>query len=250
MGVLKLRKNQKAKSQSAIIKWDKALKAEQVQAPQRPSCNTASTTEKHSSVQPSNMNQKSRVQSKAGGDHVVIDGLNVIYGYGDYKNPSMLNLLAMLVGLQKANVSFKCYFDSGAFYTLRRTKASHAKAFRQLVSDYPKYFIELPNGQKADEYILDYADRNDVSVISNDRYRDHFGKYAWLKSNPSRRIPFINDSTQVQILPLHVLSPVCVDLKSAVQELRCGLGETLVTVEKSANCKAPAFARPMAMATA
>lgn len=47
-------------------------------------------------------------------------------------------------------------------------------------------FSEVPGGTEADAFILETANRTGESIISNDRYRDHTGKYHWIETSPDR----------------------------------------------------------------
>jgi len=158
-------------------------------------------------------------------DKLVVDGLNVIYGYGSNQKPNLLNLLALLTELQKGGYNFKCYFDPGTYYTLNRANKKHALAYRHLVRDYPQYFIEVPVHNKADGFILDYAHNQGAAIISNDRFRDYEEKYSWIATDGKRRVAFINDTTMLQVLPLGVQAAIPSELESAVKSLRMGFGE-------------------------
>ena len=158
--------------------------------------------------------------------NIVIDGLNVIYGAGSNNAPNLLNLFALIRELQQLNYKFKCYFDPGTFYTLKRKDKDQAYAYRRLVCDFPQYFTEVPPCQKADDYILDYAHSHGTSIISNDRYRDFEIKYSWIKTDSSRRLAFINDTVMLQILPLGIQAMIPNELANTERLLRKGLGET------------------------
>ena len=158
-------------------------------------------------------------------DKLVVDGLNVIYGYGSNQKPNLLNLLALLTELQKGGYKFKCYFDPGTYYTLNRANKKHALAYRRLVRDYPQYFIEVPVHNKADGFILDYAHNQGAAIISNDRFRDYEEKYTWIATDAKRRVAFINDTTMLQVLPLGVQATIPSELESAVKSVRMGFGE-------------------------
>jgi hypothetical protein len=168
-------------------------------------------------------------------DKLVVDGLNVIYGYGSNQKPNLLNLLALLTELQKGGYNFKCYFDPGTYYTLSRANKKHAVAYRHLVRDYPQCFIEVPVHNKADGFILDYAHNQGAAIISNDRFRDYEEKYSWIATDAKRRVAFINDTTMLQVLPLGIQAAISSELENAVKSLRMGFGEKFPSTTEPAQ---------------
>src|ERR1039458_4624980 len=160
-------------------------------------------------------------------DTVVIDGKNVIYGSPSDQKPALLNLLGLLPELQKRNCAFKCFFDANTFYTLNEAgRKNEAYAYRRLCHDFPDMFIEVAGGNRADDYILDYAHSHGTPIISNDRYRDYEEKYGWLKTEINRRVSFVVHSGMIQIVPLGIQADIPQDLNAADSLLRSGFIKT------------------------
>ncbi len=155
-------------------------------------------------------------------DKVIIDGQNVIYGSGNSTaQPTFMNLLGLLLELQKRGCAFKCFFDASTFYALRhRSSEVEARAYDDLCTDYPDHFVVVPGGIQADAYILDYSHQHGTAIISNDRYRDYSDKYEWLKTDGQRRMPFLLHSQHVKVLALGLEAVIPHDLKASVAQLR------------------------------
>jgi hypothetical protein len=158
-------------------------------------------------------------------DSVVIDGKNVLHGSSADQNPSLLNLLGLLLELQNRHCAFKCFFDANTFYTLKEAGQTEAYAYRRLCHDFPDLFIEVPGGNRADDYILDYAHSHGAPIISNDRYRDFQEKYVWL-TDARRRVSFVVHSGIMQIVPLGIQAAIPDELAAAESSLRSGLAKT------------------------
>jgi hypothetical protein len=79
---------------------------------------------------------------KRNGDaDVVVDGLNVIYGTPSHQQPSLMNLLGLLIALQKRNLTFKCFFDAN---TPNLRKIGGFLAAKRLV--YAEFLSRLDQG--------------------------------------------------------------------------------------------------------
>jgi len=161
-------------------------------------------------------------------DKLVIDGLNVIYGAPSDQKPALANLLGLLMELKNRNFSFKCFFDASTFYTLEEAgKTDDADAYQNLCRSFPDLFIEVPGGNQADDFILDYAHSHGTPIISNDRYRDYEEKYVWLKSESNRRVSFLVHSGMIQIVPLGVQASIPSNSATAMSSLYASFGKPL-----------------------
>jgi len=156
---------------------------------------------------------------------VIIDGKNVMYGSPTDQNASLLNVLGLVDELNNRGIAFKAFFDANTFYTLMKAgKKDDAFAYRRICHDYPDFFIEVPGHNRADDFLLDYADKGTASVISNDRFRDFALKYGWLTSNPSRRASFLVHSGIMQIVGLGITASIPLKLADAESMLRDKIG--------------------------
>ena len=140
---------------------------------------------------------------------VVVDGLNVIFSSYGRVGPSLLRLLGMLLELEKNGFDFKCYFDSSTYWVLfTKGHLVEAKFFNRLCRTFPSKFVVVPGGSKADDYLLEFANRYNCRVISNDRFRDYFDKFSWL-TNPGIRLnSFVTQKTCIEIPGLQIEAPI------------------------------------------
>lgn len=182
-------------------------------------------------------------------DMLVIDGLNVIYGAPAYPNPSLANLLGLLLELQKRNCGFKCFFDANTYFAFKDArKLNEADIFDDLCRAFPDRFVLVPGRTKADDFILDYAHNHGTPIISNDQFRDYEEKYDWLKSDRNRRVSFVVHSGMLQIVPLGMQASVPTDLKSAVSTLKMGFRKPVPTKNEIETIHATNRAHPVALA--
>lgn len=179
---------------------------------------------------------------------ILIDGQNVIYGSVINPEPNLSNLLGLVLELCRRGYAFKCFFDASTFYALKnRSGQEQAGAYHRLCERFPDHFIIAPQGTKADDYILSYADSFGSQIISNDRYREYADKYTWLKSEPHRRVPFLKHSNMVQVVQLGINALVPADLKISLNALHGVLtGKTVASQNEihreTINSAKPAFA--------
>lgn len=155
---------------------------------------------------------------------VIIDGTNVIYGSHSNPQPSLMNVLGLLIELNRLAFVFKCYFDATTYSKLLEAgKKSEAYAYRRFCYDYPDIFIEVPGGNKADDFLLQYANTQRAAIITNDLFRDYSEKYQWLKTEPKRRASFVVHSKMIQIVSLGFSAAIPDDLAVAEEALKAAL---------------------------
>jgi len=175
---------------------------------------------------------------------VLVDGQNVIYGSAVNPEPNLLNLLGLLIALHRRGYSFKCFFDSPTFFTLKkRALFGQAEAYGRLCREFPDQFVVTPFGTDADEYILAYSNCRGTQIISNDRYRDYSEKYPWVKSDGQRRIPFLKHSNSIQVVHLGIEAVIPEELQSGVDKLRYMLNQSKPT-RISERLKAKPYSMP------
>lgn len=154
-------------------------------------------------------------------DAYAIDGLNVIRSFNRYQPPSLLVLLTLLLALRAREWTFKCFFDASTYHVFFDAKLTEqARLYTALCREFPNSFIEVPSGNQADPYILDYAHSHGTPIISNDLYRDFAATYSWVEQDRERRISGVCHADMVQILPLGIQAPLLTDLSAAVTSLR------------------------------
>ena len=122
---------------------------------------------------------------------LVVDGLNLIHAGFDQR-PNLTKLLAVLVELKRINCDFICFFDASTYWRLADLPHDcDMRTYHALVIQFPNIFVPVPGGKRADDYILAYATRHNLRVMSNDCYREYIERYPWLKNAPERRIPVL-----------------------------------------------------------
>ena len=156
---------------------------------------------------------------------VVIDGKNVMYGSPSDQRVSLLNTLGLLIELNNRKTPFKCFFDANSFFTLTKAnRKDEAYAYRRLCHDFPDLFIEVPGNNRADDFLLDYANSSGDTIISNDRYRDFSNKYGWV-ADSQRRVSFLVHSGYMQVVALGIYASIPNKLFAAESMLRDQLGQ-------------------------
>ena len=154
----------------------------------------------------------------------VIDATNVVFGTTKGQSPSLLILIGLLLDLHRFNLSYKCFCDANTHYIFKdANRYKEAVEYRALCRDFPDHFIEVPGGNRADDFILDWAHSHGTVIIANDIYRDYFDKYSWLENDMNRRVSFVEHNGVIQIYPLGIQARIPTDLATAVSELRNAL---------------------------
>ena len=129
--------------------------------------------------------------AKSANDKLVVDGMNLIFA-GVNQQPNLTKLLVVLVELKRIGSNFICCFDASTYWRLANLPCDRdVKNYNALVREFPDIFVPVPAGKQADDYILAYANRHNLRVVSNDCYREYTDRYPWLKNAPERRIPVL-----------------------------------------------------------
>jgi tetratricopeptide (TPR) repeat protein len=145
----------------------------------------------------------------------MVDGLNVCLWV---KPLSLETLLTLLINLREHNNCFICVFDASSRW---KFKEVHVEGeYEQLITGLPEYFFEATGGIEADEFILIHADKKNISVISNDRYRKYIAKYEWLMSQPQRLIKGGVMAGELTIPSLNIVAKINNNVKKLVENLR------------------------------
>ena len=129
------------------------------------------------------------------GTEYLLDGSNIIH-WNEYRNGITLKyLLAITEHLKKENQKYQVFFDASAPHVLRKQDPQEAELYEKLLKEDPEHFRQVPAGTRADDFLLLQADGNkDALILTQDLFRDHVGKYPWIKTE-KRVIPgmILND---------------------------------------------------------
>ena len=143
----------------------------------------------------------------------IIDGNNV-FRYGEGFNVHYLHTL--FKALDEKGIDWFCYTDANMKYLVNmHCNAFDRNLFNWLREKYKGKIASVPAGRRSDSYILQKADKEDATVISNDKFRDfeYVSQYPWLMSNPInlyRRdagrcvYPFLFQDGRLQIYELDI----------------------------------------------
>ena len=155
------------------------------------------------------------------GKVVVVDGTNVMFGSSLDRNPSLLNLMGLLLELDKRESNFKCFLDANSIHTLKAAgKEIEARVLEACCQSSPDSFIIVSGGNRADDFLLDFAHSQNAPVISNDRFREYHDKYPWLTTNPKRRASFVVHSGIMQIATFAVQARIPATLDEVIQAIK------------------------------
>ncbi|MGO4916873.1 NYN domain-containing protein [Pseudogemmobacter sp. W21_MBD1_M6] len=103
------------------------------------------------------------------GRRIVVDGSNVMHWRAEA--PSLDVLHRVLAELVKAEFVPVVFFDANVGYKLSGRHMDAAE-LATLLGISPAQVQISPSGTPADPMLLDYASRNGLRVVSNDRFRD------------------------------------------------------------------------------
>ncbi len=160
--------------------------------------------------------------------HYIIDGSNIVY----LPNSSqMVGLLALLNNILDKGHSFLCYFDAATKYFIRRQGQGDVLA--EFIAAHPEFVSEIIGAAQADEFILLAADRDNISIISNDRYEKYIAQYGWLPryesrkqlGDPSRLIAVNFIPGRLQVPRLQIDAMLDGDIDQQLQRLRDNLAK-------------------------
>ena len=102
-----------------------------------------------------------------------IDATNICH-WG--REMSLQVLLQLLLEIKKKKQTFFCIFDANTSYYI---PDNEKKIYKKLL-EHIDFFYQVSGGKRADDFILELADRQGSAVISNDNYSDpKYSKYKW-----------------------------------------------------------------------
>lgn len=156
-------------------------------------------------------------------NNYVVDGTNVIRNFvSTPDSASLAVLLTLLTALKARGFEFVCVCDAKTRHDLRDfdSQKEAEKIYTDLISRKGSALAEAPGGQRADDYILEYAQRESCAVLSNDRFRDYASKFPWLITDADARL--VKGRAlfgTLTIIPLEISCPVRTDLQQMASEL-------------------------------
>ncbi len=113
----------------------------------------------------------------------VIDGTNVCWWGGSC---SLDKVLAIAIELMRKGNDFYCIFDASTPYKLE--SEYDKKILNELIRNYKEYFMIVTGSTKADYPILTYADKYNLNIVSNDKYKEYADEFPWLNTTHSDRL--------------------------------------------------------------
>jgi hypothetical protein len=209
---------------------DALLENEEMIPPLKPETEIHSRTETRSLPRQRKLRKKSK--KKYGdilrfGQYYVVDGSNVCRSYLDLDgNSSLAPLLTLVHAILKRRARCRCIFDANERYVLRRNsrEPEGERIYEELLRGFSRVFTEVPGSSNADDYILALADREELSIISNDRFTkledQHAQRYPWLSVASSRLIRGTVEDDILVVPDLGLSIQLRHDVESLVDEIR------------------------------
>ncbi len=115
---------------------------------------------------------------------VLIDGSNVaLYGTSEGEPAKLENIKLLLKEVHRNGFEPITIVDASLRYRINKREE-----FQSMLNS--GEILQAPAKRAADEFILDYADRENLPVISNDTYKEYREKYPWV-NEPTRKITFM-----------------------------------------------------------
>lgn len=155
----------------------------------------------------------------------LIDGTNICRSYDSetqkQKKARLDILLVLLINLLQKGNSFFCYFDA-SFRHIEGIKNN--KDYDKLLS-HTSFFKEVTGGIEADEFILQDADRKQLPIISNDRYKKFESRYPWLLDR--KTIKGLVAEGELKVPRLHIHAPLTQSSKEYMATLMDLLNNSL-----------------------
>ena len=158
---------------------------------------------------------------------VVIDGSNVCRSYLCFSGESSLApLLTLTCALRKRGIDFQCLFDANERYVLQRNarEPDSDRLYETLLREMGPWFQEVPGATDADSWVLALADRESLSVISNDRFANaeeqYQAQYPWLTTARNRLLKGGVEEALVLVPGLEISTPLNNDLRFLTDQLR------------------------------
>ena len=107
------------------------------------------------------------------GEELVVDGANFAFDRG---RPGFHRLGSIINDLRKRGFKLTILIDHSVMLALEK------KCTFEQISFLHENVTVVPAGRKADEYILDYANINNLRVVSGDMFREYKSRFPWVLS--------------------------------------------------------------------
>lgn len=135
------------------------------------------------SVDPASVAQSVSPSGRSGrlaGRTILVDGTNVCFW--NRNDASLAPVLALAKALDAEGADWQACFDASTRHHLAKGGNGDDAAYEELLRTRPGRFAEAPGRTCADVFLLEAAAAEPRSVvITNDRYRDHEGRYPFVK---------------------------------------------------------------------
>ncbi|UWR22346.1 NYN domain-containing protein [Sulfitobacter sp. S190] len=113
--------------------------------------------------------RRGKLQPTAARRRIVVDGTNVMFWHD---NTAKLSTLKSVVGaLRRRNLDPVVFLDASSRHHLG-DRSLDAVKFARVLGLRADRVVVCPARTEADAFLLDYARRNRLAVVSNDRFRD------------------------------------------------------------------------------
>jgi hypothetical protein len=158
----------------------------------------------------------------------VIDALNVCLSFPQRINYASISyLLSLIIEIHKQSGYFIAVFDRSAKYRFKEISNDEFECYEYLTSNTADYCLIVPARIRADDFILQMAEKNNCDVISNDMFREYETRYPWVKDDGRVKkgaiIPQHSNGKKIQdilsIPNLEIYANVRKDFQNMAQEI-------------------------------
>ncbi len=108
---------------------------------------------------------------------IIVDGSNAMHWGGE---PSAKSLVRVIDTLRKNDFNPIVIFDASVGYKLGDHYMDDPQ-MAKLIGLPAKHVLVVEKGRIADEIILEFAQESNLRIVTNDRFRDWFVKYKFIK---------------------------------------------------------------------
>jgi len=155
---------------------------------------------------------------------LLIDGSNVCRSWATPsrdQEASLNVLLTLLLALVEQGYDFECIFDANISHVLQSRAESGAEdTCSRLINELPDRMSQATGGIDADDLLLQKADRRELRVVTNDRFREKREAYPWIDERESERlIKGCVNGTDLQVVSLDLFAEVRTDTRRVADQL-------------------------------
>jgi hypothetical protein len=158
----------------------------------------------------------------------IIDALNVCMSFPQRINCASISyLLSLIIEIHNQSGYFIAVFDRSAKYRFKEISNDELDCYEYLTSNTADYCLIVPARIRADDFILQMAEKNNCDVISNDMFREYEKRYPWVKDDGRVKkgaiIPQHSNGKKIQdilsIPNLEIYANVRKDFQNMAQEI-------------------------------